>query len=581
MILYGDLPRHEEPCAVLAALREALQRIRHLPAGLDRHAALVATLIRAGELAQGLADAAFQARGMDAASPAADAAMALVTELARHVWQSWQSAFTVANPPSDAWIAALEALPLPARVETKRAEGFAFYALYPEAYGLAASALPRNLPVRVMGLRSIGTSLSAMVAAARDAPVPRTLRPVGHPFLRELAVEKYLAAAMLSDPGAHHAIVDEGPGLSGSSFGAAMAFLAEGGVPLERMHLMPGHAGMPGGQAPERDRERWARVARHPASFDALLLDPPLPAQRLESWAASLLGPATCPMEEISGGGWRRLRLADEAAWPPVHPFMERRKFLFRTAGGTWLLKFAGLGREGELAAHRARRLHEAGFTPPVAGLLHGFLAERWLGEALPLDPARVDRDALIRHLQHYLGFRSRQMPAAPEDGASAATLFAMARANAEEALGLATASRLDRWQPHLAALEARFRRCWTDNRMHAWEWLSLPDGSLLKTDAVDHAAAHDLLGCQDIAWDIAGATVELRLSRQEQAALLASLGRDRPLLDFLMPCYLAFQLGYHSMAADAFGWNPAEATRASEAADRYAEKLQRCLRAG
>ena len=46
------------------------------------------------------------------------------------------------------------------------------------------------------------------------------------------------------------------------------------------------------------------------------------------------------------------------------------------------------------------------------------------------------------------------------------------------------------------------------------------PDGRLLKTDALDHHAGHDLIGCQDITWDIAGATVELDLSDSERNRL-------------------------------------------------------------
>jgi hypothetical protein len=578
MIVYGDHPRHEEPRAKLAGLAAALHGAAALPPGLDRHTALVAALIDAGELAQGLADADFASRGMDAASPSADAAMALLARIAQSVWLSWQTGFAQAGPLPLVQIAALDALSLPPILIGKRAEGFAYYALYPEAYALAASALPEGA-LRVIGLRSIGTTLGAMVAAARGAPVPCTLRPVGHPFRRELAVDATLASALLAGPAARFAVVDEGPGLSGSSFGAAMDFLETRGVDLSRIHLLPGHPGEPGPEAGARERARWARVARHPASFEDLLLHTP----RLQGWAAELLGPAEAPIEEISGGTWRGRRFADEAEWPPIHPFMERRKFLFPAGGAAWLLKFVGLGAHGEAAAARARMLHEAGFTPAVMGLLHGFLVERWMEEARPLDPATMDREAVVAHLGRYLGFRARAMPAEAASGASATALLDMARTNAREALGDA-ASRLDCWEPQLGRLDAAIRRVWTDNRLHAWEWLALPGGRLLKADAVDHAAAHDLIGCQDIAWDIAGATVELDLSAEERDRLRAAVAREAgrvveaALIEFLTPCYLAFQLGYHTMAADAFGWNPVEAARARRAAGRYAEALRRVL---
>ncbi|HEY8612388.1 MAG TPA: hypothetical protein VIL69_13990 [Roseomonas sp.] len=584
MIVYGDAPRREEPRGKLAALATALRGLESLPPGLERHAALVAALIEAGELAQGLADADFAERGLDAASPGADAAMALLTRVAEAVWLSWQFGFTRIGPVPEAEIATVGAQALPAVLKGKRAEGFAYYALYPEAYALAASALPEGKPLRVIGLRSIGTTLAAMVAAALGTPAPRTVRPVGHPFRRKLAVAEPLSAELLADPPAQFAIVDEGPGLSGSSFGAAMDFLAQKGIPLERIHLLPGHGGEPGPEAGPCERARWAAVARHPASFEDLLLHAPQPEHRLDGWAAALLGPAEAPMEELSGGAWRRLRFGREEDWPPIHPFMERRKFLFRTGGSAWLLKFAGLGRHGEAALARAQLLHAAGFTPEVAGIRHGFLVERWVDEARPPAPPMADHEALVGHLGRYLGFRARAMPAEAEAGATAEALWAMARQNVREALGEALAAGLDRWKPLLPRLNAAMRRVWTDNRLHAWEWLVLPGGRLLKTDAVDHAAAHDLIGCQDIAWDVTGAAVELGLSEDERNRLCAAVAREagRPvdpaLLDFLRPCYLAFQLGYHSLAADAFAWNPVEAARARSAVERYAGQLRQAL---
>ncbi|GGE37235.1 hypothetical protein GCM10007276_13340 [Agaricicola taiwanensis] len=61
---------------------------------------------------------------------------------------------------------------------------------------------------------------------------------------------------------------------------------------------------------------------------------------------------------------------------------------------------------------------------------------------------------------------------------------------------------------------------------------------------------ADDLVGCQDIAWDIAGAAVELDLSENERAALAERVGRQAKrensmdLLRVLEPCYVGFQLG-------------------------------------
>ena len=392
MLVYGDpATRTVEARAKLAGIARALGDMDAMPAGIARHGALVAAFIEAGELAQGVADAEFAARGgCDDRSPAGDAALAFLTCLAKVVRSSWESGFAESDPvPAEASLAALGAAPLPEVLENKRAEGFAFYALYPEAYLVAARAagLPFGGRTKVIGIRSIGTALGALVAAAVEAPPPVTLRPIGHPFRRELSLSEDMVSELLADPAARFAVADEGPGLSGSSFGAVADFLEERGVASERIHFFPSHGGEPGPQASPRHRAWWARAHRHVVEFDALALSRPArPAHRLSAWVADLVGPPDGPLEDISGGGWRRLRYAREADWPPVHAQAERRKFLLRAGGKTWLLKFAGLGREGERKLERARILNAAGVAPAVAGYRHGFLVEEWVGDACALE---------------------------------------------------------------------------------------------------------------------------------------------------------------------------------------------------
>ncbi len=591
MLVYGDQSRTEDARAKLAGIARALRDAEAMPAGIARHGVLAAAFIEAGELAQGVADAVFAERGgRDGRSPAGDAALALLTRLAAAVRSSWDSGFARLDPVPAEALRALGAAPLPDTLRTKRAEGFAFYALYPEAYLAAAreAGLPPGRRVKAVGIRSIGAALGALVAAAVGAPPPVTLRPVGHPFRRELSLSEELESELLADPAAVFAVADEGPGLSGSSFGAVADFLEDRGVAPGRVRFFPSHNGEPGPQASPRHRARWARARRHVVEFDALALRAPaLAAHRLPSWVADLVGAPDGPLEEISGGGWRRLRYAREADWPPVHAQAERRKFLLRAGGKAWLLKFAGLGREGERKLERARALHAAGFAPAIAGFRHGFLVEAWIGGARPLDGAGPpDRARLAERVGRYLGFRARHFPAEPGRGASLAALRAMARHNAAEGMGEEWARRLERRTANLEAFEPRLRRIETDNRLHAWEWLSLPDGRLLKADALDHHAAHDLVGCQDVAWDIAGAVAELDLGGDSSAPLRAAAEREAGravaepgLVAPLALCYLAFQLGACSMAALVAA--PDEAARLRAAAGRYAELLRRALADG
>jgi hypothetical protein len=157
--------------------------------------------------------------------------------------------------------------------------------------------------------------------------------------------------------------------------------------------------------------------------------------------------------------------------------------------------------------------------------------------------------------LAAYLAFRARSFPSSRAAGATLEALFTMAHHNAGELLGEPAAKRLDIWRPRLAQLEARRCPVETDNRLHLWEWIAF-EGRILKTDALDHHAGHDLIGAQDLAWDVTGAQIELDLDPPETEALATHIEReggpaiDPELLAFYRPCYLAFQLGYYALAA-------------------------------
>jgi hypothetical protein len=95
-----------------------------------------------------------------------------------------------------------------------------------------------------------------------------------------------------------------------------------------------------------------------------------------------------------------------------------------------------------------------------------------------------------------------------------------------------------------------------TDNRMDRTNWLRTPDGRLIKADAIDHHQAHDLIGCQDAAWDVAGAIAEFELSDRGAEALIQLIeqngrGIDPELLAFYRIAYAAFRLGQATLAKD------------------------------
>ncbi|MER8421374.1 hypothetical protein NKJ46_00145 [Mesorhizobium sp. M0166] len=549
-----------------------------MPSGIGRHAALVGLFIKASELVQGLADAEFEANGTDRISPQRIVGANLLVGLARDVGRSWDAGFAIDGPVDAEVPRMLAELDCDGEILIGTAEGYAHYALYPESYFVAARQSGLDANTCVIGIRSIGLGLAAMVAAAIGAPAPVSVRPAGHPFRRRLAADPELIGGWRTRPSAHFAVVDEGPGLSGSSFHAVVTWLQALGIGARRFHLFPSHLGGPGPEASADGREAWTVCQKHTADFErTFTAGSAVPA--LRDWVARTIGSTAVKLTETSAGEWRHLHYGSQDHWPPVHRGFERRKFLASAGREKWSVKFVGLGEIGMHKAETARRLHVAGFGPDVAGLCHGFLVERWI-DGTTLDRARLSTGKLVAHLGCYLAWRAANLPAS-EPGASLEALAAMAVQNTNEALGEGRATELRNWFSKQVPPKT-MQRVEIDGRLHPWEFILSRSGTLVKTDALDHCRSHDLIGCQDIAWDIAGARVEYSLSDAATAALCnaveATTSRpvDANLVHYYEPCYLAFQLGLWSMAARS--GDDREQIRLTAAARRYAAALLRFL---
>jgi hypothetical protein len=96
------------------------------------------------------------------------------------------------------------------------------------------------------------------------------------------------------------------------------------------------------------------------------------------------------------------------------------------------------------------------------------------------------------------------------------------------------------------------------DGRMLPHEWIETENG-WIKTDALDHHDDHFFPGCQPIAWDRAGAAVEFGLVNRAE--------------DFWTRAYLAWRIGYTTMAADALG-DSSDARRFAALRDSYCRLL-------
>ena len=256
--------------------------------------------------------------------------------------------------------------------------------------------------------------------------------------------------------------------------------------------------------------EAWSQVSRHPADQELYFGE----RREFAQWFADRTGPLDA-IVDVSGGEWRRHGLPP-SEWPASDRRFERRKFLLQGGGRTFLAKFAGLGEGAVAKMTAARRLGAAGLSPKPVALRHGMLLEEWHMAARPV----TDHAAWLDIAACYVGFRARMLEPV-NSGASPGRLIEMATHNAGVALGPDAAHNLRlRMEKHAGAM-ARAIPIYSDNRMHAWEWIATPDGRILKSDALDHACGHDLIGCQDMAWDIAGAIIELGMDGQQANAFI------------------------------------------------------------
>jgi hypothetical protein len=442
----------------------------------------------------------------------------------------------------EAAVAAIGGLVMPEVVTVSVQEGFAFYALHPESY--ARAALSRRASrggVLVVGIRSIGSTLSAIVRAALvrrgENAVRITVRPRGSPHDRHLELGDAERAAVgdARERGADVLVVDEGPGMSGSTFLAAAEALTRAGVAPERVTLFFSHE-----PDPARLAARDAIARFRPFHVVVVPADVRVP----------------CAGVDLSAGAWRTRAYATqggEGAWPASFTQTERRKLLLRSRR---LAKFEGLGRMGTSAAARAATLASAAFAPAPRDEGDGWLSYEWAGAPL----ARGDLDeGVIERIAELCATR----PALCAATAPSSKLEAMVAKNLEAGVG-----RLD--APVLPVV----RLAVVDGRMAPHEWLRAPDGRLLKSDGISHGDDHFFPGPTDIAWDLAGAIVEWQLDARARAQLLAAYERRtgdgvRARIDAWTVAYVAFRLAFTSVGLAA-AQSPAEATRLARDVARY-----------
>jgi hypothetical protein len=139
-------------------------------------------------------------------------------------------------------LARLDSICPPAQLQVSVHEGFAYYALHPLKIVDLLQTLTLPPAAAVLGIRSIGVTLSAVLVAAlkrRGCAASRiTVRPTGHPYDRRLALTERQRSWIQRHESGRFLIIDEGPGLSGSSFLAVAEALTEAGVRAEDILLI-------------------------------------------------------------------------------------------------------------------------------------------------------------------------------------------------------------------------------------------------------------------------------------------------------------------------------------------------------
>jgi hypothetical protein len=592
MLVYGDPSREVCLADMVGKLRDSLACLRDSARAnaLEMTDCLRGVLITAGELEQAIADA--PAGSWPSGGEAALESAVRLTDAAAHAFLALTRVAASSGMVRGQAIAAvaqiLSALesfgePKDAPLQVKVPEGFAFYALYPEQYVQVAAQWLRDNPpgqnarVLVVGVRSIGTSLSAVVAAVLRAggwDVRRlTVRPEGHPFDRKVDIPAELVT------GADRAlIVDEGPGLSGSSMACCAESLARGGVDRKFISFFPGHDRMPGAATSPGTRKWWDTTRRYVVPIHALRWGGQSLKEVLARATANLRQTPVVRTEDLSGGLWRSIVFSEESQWPAVCGTFERMKVrVVLHDGSSVLWKFAGLDDARESV--QQEKLARAGWTTPVLDQVLGFVASPWIdGRRLMRQDAD---DEMLMRIGRYIRAATHSPLAGTQRRICFQRLCDMACCNAGESLGPSAARRAREIADAVeASMESSDLPAYGDGRMAPHEWALAGDGSIVKTDCGGHDTDHTIVGPQPAAWDLAGAAVEWGLDRRQTAALTVGFGAklEDPVLTFYELAYAAFRTGQCSMCAQMSESDPRERERLERAAGECRRRMDALL---
>jgi hypothetical protein len=509
-------------------------------AGHKNEEDVVSLLIEAGMLESGICD--FYFPSADSLNNAARSIRKLVIELGKllHKPRSADNAFKL--------VASLQKQSLPEKVEVNVPEGYAYYGLFPQTFIAAAEQFAADTNHKnavCIGIRSIGTSLSGAVAGTLENlnlnVCSFTLRPRGHPFQRTVNLDEVLKRLITKNNKVAFLIVDEGPGLSGSSLTCVANTLGDLGIPNDRIIFIC--SSKPDGSSffNRNAAEIWKSHKKYVVSFESLYEN------------GTTLFPGMC-VTDLSAGKWRDYLYKSESQFPAINQYHERRKYLVSSKNKTLLAKFAGFKPLANRNYKRAQQLSAKGFSPTVDSYENGFLIYEFVN-GTPLDGNSINQ-TLIDTFVDYLAFR--RSFSFPNTNENVQSILKMIQVNVDGAFGQNYEQLLDSTDWHCEEI-INSPVCDIDGRMLPHEWIQTKNG-YLKTDSMDHCCDQFLPQQQDIAWDIAGICGEFQLDELWRSILINNYIKktgDQTIekrLPFYNVAYLSYRMGYSALSAKSLG---------------------------
>jgi hypothetical protein len=450
-------------------------------------------------------------------------------------------------------------------------EGFAFYGLYPEMYMEAAERFyKKRLPEKIVciGLRSIGTALSALVEVVLKkqgcVTWSLTLRPKGHPFDRSVEFSSQISDRLRELRDYWFLVIDEGPGLSGSSICGTLEKLLEIGIEKGKIVVFPSWNPDAGRFVSEKAKLLWPLFDKFTSDFTDVWIRNSKLQQLLKMNI----------VDDFSAGNWRDFVVEDKAFFPAVYSHHERRKYLLiDNLGNNYIAKWIGLGKYGDELLDRARILANNNFCPVVCDSFYGFAVSPFISGS-PLRHSDVNRKLLQFAAEYFLCI-NRNFPS--KLTATFEKMNEMVCLNVKEGIGTSYDNKLkslalfpkEVYENNVVAV---------DGRVMPHEWLWTGD-RFYKVDQLEHHCDQFFPGCQNIAWDIAAFCIEFNLDKKFEREFLdiyIQRSADTDIDDrisFYRIFYLAFRLGYVTIAADSLS-NSLDGDRFKGEIEKYKQLL-------